>query len=275
MLSGKQAFAGEDVSHTLAAVIMKEPDWEALPASTGTSIRQLLRRCLTKDPKQRLQAIGEARIAIEEAVGGASQASLEAGLPRRARDARVAETQIRSVAADGTGKEQTIIEVPIGGLANDITADGKTLIYSVVVPNAGFDIRTLALDSATCKAAAGATPQPLVEGPGNQFSPALSPDGRFLAYTSNESGSLKVYLTTFPWSGAKWQVSPQDGLRPVWNRSGTRLYYVSDQDGAVMEVDVKTQPVVAIGTPQRLFDTEASGIRARSASTLLRTKVGS
>jgi eukaryotic-like serine/threonine-protein kinase len=68
MLSGKQAFAGEDVSHTLAAVIMKEPDWSALPGNLRASVGRLLRRCLTKDLRSRLQAIGEARIAIEELI---------------------------------------------------------------------------------------------------------------------------------------------------------------------------------------------------------------
>ncbi len=70
MLTGKQLFGGETVSDMLAAVSTKEPDWETLPASTPPRIRQLLRRCLTKDPKQRLQAIGEARIAIGETASG-------------------------------------------------------------------------------------------------------------------------------------------------------------------------------------------------------------
>jgi hypothetical protein len=66
MLSGKQAFAGESVSDTLASVLKVEPDWSALPLDTSPSILALMRRCLTKDRKQRLQAIGEARIVIEE-----------------------------------------------------------------------------------------------------------------------------------------------------------------------------------------------------------------
>jgi len=65
MLTGKQAFEGETVSDVLAAVIMKDPDWNALPASTPAAIRKLLRRCLERDPKRRLQAIGEARVVIE------------------------------------------------------------------------------------------------------------------------------------------------------------------------------------------------------------------
>jgi len=68
MVSGKQAFAGEDVSHTLAAVIMKDPDWSVLPDDQPPSLGRLLRRCLTKDPKQRLRDISEARIAIEDLI---------------------------------------------------------------------------------------------------------------------------------------------------------------------------------------------------------------
>jgi serine/threonine-protein kinase len=77
MLSGKRAFAGESVSDTLASVLKVDPDWNALPAETPASIRRLIQRCLTKDRKQRLQAIGEARIAIDEALSGASQESAE------------------------------------------------------------------------------------------------------------------------------------------------------------------------------------------------------
>src|SRR5262249_5256470 len=65
MLSGKQAFAGESVSDTLASVLKVDPDWSALPQDTAASVHKLVRRCLTKDRKQRLQAIGEARIALE------------------------------------------------------------------------------------------------------------------------------------------------------------------------------------------------------------------
>ena len=64
MLSGKRAFEGEDVSQTLAAVIMTEPDWSLLPSETPRPILQLLQRCLDREPHDRLQAIGEFRIAV-------------------------------------------------------------------------------------------------------------------------------------------------------------------------------------------------------------------
>jgi serine/threonine protein kinase len=65
MLTGKKPFEGESVSDTLANVLKLDPNWDALPAATPAAIRRLLSRCLTKDRKQRLQAIGEARIALE------------------------------------------------------------------------------------------------------------------------------------------------------------------------------------------------------------------
>ena len=65
MLSGQRAFTGESVSETLASVLKIEPDWSALPANVPDAIRVLLRRCLTKDRRLRLQAIGEARVVFE------------------------------------------------------------------------------------------------------------------------------------------------------------------------------------------------------------------
>ena len=65
MLTGARLFSGETASETLASVINDEPSFERLQAATPPHIRRLLRRCLTKDPRERLQAIGEARIAID------------------------------------------------------------------------------------------------------------------------------------------------------------------------------------------------------------------
>ncbi len=80
MLTAKRTFEGETVSDRLAAIFTKDADWNALPADTPPRIREVIRRCLTKDPKQRLQAIGEARIAIEGIISG----NVEAGLAQHA-----------------------------------------------------------------------------------------------------------------------------------------------------------------------------------------------
>src|SRR4051812_4835465 len=67
MLSGTRAFAGEDVAETLAAVLRGQPDWQRLPPTTPAAIRRLLRRCLAKDPRERLHDIADARLEIEDA----------------------------------------------------------------------------------------------------------------------------------------------------------------------------------------------------------------
>jgi eukaryotic-like serine/threonine-protein kinase len=76
MLTGRQAFGGESVSETLAAVLNSEPDWSRLPAGTPMRVRLPLQRCLQKDPKQRLRDIGDARIALDEVLSGAPDPSL-------------------------------------------------------------------------------------------------------------------------------------------------------------------------------------------------------
>jgi len=70
LFSGRRLFEGESISETLAAVLLKDPDWSALPSNTPAKVRRLLQRCLTRDPKNRLQDIGEARIALQEVLAG-------------------------------------------------------------------------------------------------------------------------------------------------------------------------------------------------------------
>ena len=67
MLTGAKPFPGDDISQTLARVIDREPDWNALPATVSPSLASYLRRCLQKDPRQRVQAIGDVRLALEGA----------------------------------------------------------------------------------------------------------------------------------------------------------------------------------------------------------------
>ena len=70
MLSGRRVFDGETVSDVLASVLKNEPQWETLPSATPVRVHRLLRRCLVREPKQRLRDIGDARLEIDETVGG-------------------------------------------------------------------------------------------------------------------------------------------------------------------------------------------------------------
>src|SRR5262245_54604176 len=83
MLTGRAAFAGKTISDTLAAVLNQEPDWQALPADTPPGVRSVLRRCLKKDPADRLHDIADARIEIQEATAE-PPATIPTGRPRRA-----------------------------------------------------------------------------------------------------------------------------------------------------------------------------------------------
>jgi eukaryotic-like serine/threonine-protein kinase len=83
MLTGGRIFEGETVTETLAKVIEREPDWETLPATTPRSLRKLLQRCLVKNPKNRLQAIGDARIVVQELLDKPEEAEPATAIPDR------------------------------------------------------------------------------------------------------------------------------------------------------------------------------------------------
>ena len=97
------------------------------------------------------------------------------------------------------------------------------------------------------------TPEPVVflDTPADESWPRLSPDGRYVAYSSDESGRREIYITTFPDGVGKWQVSIDGGSGPRWSReSGEIFYYYDDR---MMVVDVSTQPKLVLGRPRELF----------------------
>jgi dipeptidyl aminopeptidase/acylaminoacyl peptidase len=89
----------------------------------------------------------------------------------------------------------------------------------------------------------------------------FSPDGRFIAYSSDESSSLQIYVGTFPPGGGKWQISANGGTRPVWRADGRELYYIGSH-AEMMAVPISTSPQFAPGTPVKLFDSWVRGALA-------------
>jgi len=98
-----------------------------------------------------------------------------------------------------------------------------------------------------------------VTAPGRQLFAAVSPDGTLVAYESLETGESEIFITTFPASQGKWQVSKSGGGNPRWSRSGDRLYF--DSVNHMMESFIERTPAPAAGTPVELFAGEALAVR--------------
>jgi len=133
--------------------------------------------------------------------------------------------------------------------------DGKWLVFTTrsEAPGAG-DI--LAIRPGTDTA-----PTPLVATPFTEISPVLSPDGRWLAYLSNESGKDEIYVVPFPnTSAGKWAISTGGGTEPLWSHRGTELFY-RDASGNLVAVEVNTDPTFSVGRSTALFP--AAGYTAR------------
>jgi serine/threonine-protein kinase len=94
--------------------------------------------------------------------------------------------------------------------------------------------------------------QPFLNTRFNESAPRFSPDGRWLAYVSDESGHWETYVRPYPGPGGKWQVSTEGGTEPVWNPNGRELFY--RQANKMMAVDVTTQPGFSAGKPKLLFE---------------------
>jgi Tol biopolymer transport system component len=94
--------------------------------------------------------------------------------------------------------------------------------------------------------------QTFLQTPFDEGAPVFSPDGRWLAYSSDESGRREVYVQPYPGPGGKWTISAEGGSEPVWNRNGRELFYRSGD--RMMAVEIVTQPSFSAGRPKLLFE---------------------
>ena len=95
---------------------------------------------------------------------------------------------------------------------------------------------------------------PLLQTPFLVRNAQFSPDGKFVAYASSETGSWEVYVSPFPDFGSKWQISRGGGEEPRWRRDGKEMFYLAP-DGRLMAVDVKSGTGLEAGSPVALFQT--------------------
>lgn len=153
-------------------------------------------------------------------------------------------------AADGRGQARPLVASPQNEYVDDWSADGQYLIYTVAAEETHLDIWYLKRKGASQEYEQAV----LLQTPYRELSGKLSPDGRYLAYVSNESGRYEVYVQPFPEGSGKWQVSVNGGGQPRWSRDGKTLFYV--QDTTLFSVPVERQPRLSFGSARRLFKDE-------------------
>src|SRR5690348_4479072 len=219
MLSGRKAFEGETLSDVLAAVITKEPEWNALPTIAPLSIQKLLRRCLQKDVRQRLQAIGDARIAIEETLSGTGVPPVES----------------HGQDAHATRPLRRLLPRLLAGLAICV------LVLAFVIwkfaPRAALRA-PMHFSSVTNFA-------------GVQSEPALSPDGRSVAFVSNRDGPYEIYVGLVSGGNVvKLTDDPNFKARPCWSPDGSQIAYSRLSPSGIW--DIWMVPALG-GTPRRLI----------------------
>jgi len=140
----------------------------------------------------------------------------------------------------------------------EISPDNKYLVFVRNQPTTSTDLLIVPLGPSGLAAPAVEAPKSLVSAERVQSRYALSPDGKFLAYESNESGSAEIYVTTFPSGEGKWQVS-HGGAGPRWSRAGDRIFYIAAD--RLMEVALDRVPAPTAGMPKSLIFGPAIGAR--------------
>ncbi len=134
------------------------------------------------------------------------------------------------IRADGAGDAQRLTERKNPQYPWSWRPDGKTLAFFQQNPGTGFDIMTLFVEGDEKSGWKTGQPAVFVATPSLEVYPSFSPDGRWIAYTSDESGLFEVYVRPFPGPGGRWEISTGGGRIPVWSRNGRELFYrTSDQ----------------------------------------------
>jgi len=154
---------------------------------------------------------------------------------------------IHQKSTTGAGKEESLWAMRGFTVPTDWSMDGQFIIFTNQGAKTGNDIWALPLTG-------DRKPFPILQTPANEASARISPDGHWLAYQSDESGTPQIYVVAFPGKEGKWQISNQGGTRPVWGRDGKELFYIA-ADQQMTAVDVKTGAAFAHGTPRSLFET--------------------
>jgi len=203
MLTGKLAFQGETISDTLASVIREEPDWTALPANVPGGFRILLLRCLHKDPRQRLQSIGEARIAADSALA-ANDSAVPESVPPGSIPRRRAAKLTRVILAAAVGLLLLGLGFALANLTRNTTAQPASVIRFSIAPPQGAYFSVLGAHTM-----------------------AISPDGTRLVFRSHTAEGPRLYLRDMNSSQMTLIPGTEGAQVPFFSPDGQSVAFVS------------------------------------------------
>jgi eukaryotic-like serine/threonine-protein kinase len=235
MLTGKRLFSGEASSEVLAAVMLKEPEWDALPPETPARLRNLLRRCLVKDPRQRLRDIGEARIAVEESLSApsseASSGLLVPELPVQSKSSRALPWGVAAA------------------LAILCAALGLRTFLRPNAPAAEAVVAFIPAPSGTSFRSSGFGAGPVV----------VSPDGKRLAFSAtDQEGVTKIWVRPLDSASVTPVAGTDDAASLFWSADSRSLGFFAN--GKLKSVDLSD------GNLQVLADASPDGASAWAPS---------
>ncbi len=157
--------------------------------------------------------------------------------------------------ASGTREAEPLLVDPEEKYVSDWSSDGRHVLFtSRGDDGSGWNIWAMPIDG-------DRKPIPIAKTAFNEMWATLSPDGKYIAYQSNESGRAEVYVQEFPEAQNKWQVSTEGGSEPHWRRDGRELYYRAGT--RLMAVPVETGTTFKAGTPVELFQTRFATVTVR------------
>jgi serine/threonine protein kinase len=146
--------------------------------------------------------------------------------------------------ADGSGGLERLTTSDDLQTPNSWSPDGNLVAFNEITATSGIGVWVLRLSDRNV--------QPFLQSSFNESAPRFSPDGRWMAYVSDESGRYEIYVQPYPGPGGKWQISTEGGTEPMWNPNGRELFYRSGDK--MMAVDTATQPSFTAGKPRMLFE---------------------
>jgi serine/threonine protein kinase len=149
--------------------------------------------------------------------------------------------------SDGAGEAQRLTQSRIAKYGGSWSPDGKVLVFEQRNPDTSWDIMKLTVEGDEKTGWKIGEPKPLLNSAFNERTPAFSPDGRWLAYKSDESGSPEVYVQPFPGLAGRWQISTGGGANPKWSRNGKELYYRTFTITGGQDVKVMVAPYSIAG----------------------------